>query len=125
MARLSGQLERFGIVGISATLVHVAVVLLLVELARLNPSVANALAFCAAVSVSYLGNHRFTFVRSGNHVAYFRRYALTAGGLFITNNSVFFVLNELLGINYLITLVFVVAFVAVLGFCVMRFWVFA
>lgn len=55
------QIASFGVVGVCATLVHVAVAWLLIEQAALNGFVANACGATAAFSVSYLGNASLTF----------------------------------------------------------------
>ncbi|MEE4207371.1 MAG: GtrA family protein [Erythrobacter sp.] len=59
--RLLRQIASFGVVGICATLVHVGVAWLLIDLFAMNGFLANALGAASAFSVSYLGNARITF----------------------------------------------------------------
>lgn len=60
------QYGRFGIVGVGATLVHVAVYAGLIELLALSPLAANTLGFMAGVNVSFLGHRGWTFRDQGH-----------------------------------------------------------
>jgi putative flippase GtrA len=55
------QFVKFGSVGILATATHVLVFTLLVELAGVAPMLANFLAFCVALLVSFFGHFHWTF----------------------------------------------------------------
>ena len=69
---------RFGLVGLLATGIHVAVFLLLADGAGLDPTLATALAFLVATAVSYLANHSWTFGLRGGHRGRFGRYLVVA-----------------------------------------------
>lgn len=60
---LMRQITSFGLVGICATLVHVAVAWVLIERLTIGGFAANGCGAAAAFSVSYLGNARITFAR--------------------------------------------------------------
>jgi putative flippase GtrA len=55
------QALSFGAVGICATLAHISLAWLLIDLAACNPYSANLFGTCAAFVVSFLGNAGFTF----------------------------------------------------------------
>lgn len=59
--QLLRQIAAFGLVGICATLVHVAAAWALIEGAGINGFAANACGAAAAFAVSYIGNARITF----------------------------------------------------------------
>ena len=69
---------RFGLVGLLATGVHVAVFLVLTAGPGLGPTPATALAFLVAVTVSYLANHAWTFGLRGGHRTRVGRYLVVA-----------------------------------------------
>ena len=56
-----GQLARFAVVGLAATLTHVGVALLATSHGALSPQQANLAGFTAAVGLSFLGHLRVTF----------------------------------------------------------------
>lgn len=55
------QYGRFVMVGLGATLVHVAVYAGTIELSGAAPLLANALGFATAVTLSFLGHRNWTF----------------------------------------------------------------
>jgi putative flippase GtrA len=61
------QLARFAVVGIINTLTHLGVLILAVEWLHIYPVIASILGFAAAVSISYILNHRWTFESSQEH----------------------------------------------------------
>ena len=59
--KLLRQLAAFGVVGIAATLTHVAVAWLVYDGANWGPIMANLAGASAAFCVSFIGNFRVTF----------------------------------------------------------------
>lgn len=82
------QLAKFGLVGVAATLVYVAVFTGAVEFLGIPPVIAVVLGFCLAVLVSFYGHRRWTFgvASSPGQLAKFIVVALTgfAANLLIT-----------------------------------------
>jgi putative flippase GtrA len=76
---------RFGIVGTVATLVHLAVVWMLIERAELPPLAANSLAFLSAFGISFAGNYYWTFGRAGPRKAAMQRFFLVSSSAFAVN----------------------------------------
>ena len=56
-----GQIARFAVVGVAATLTHVVVALLVTTMTGLAPLLANLAGFGVAVFVSFWGHLRVTF----------------------------------------------------------------
>lgn len=122
---LSVQALRFALVGGGATVTHVAVALLLAEAGGWTPLWANFVAFCCAFSVSYRGNHGWTFEKRGAHRHHFPRFAVVALlGLALNQSIVAFVV-EGLGWSYRLALALVVLMVPAVTFVLSRWWVFA
>lgn len=101
--RIALQYCRFGAVGLLATGIHAAVFLALVSAMPTAPLMANFLAFCVAISVSFSGHFTWTFCadRSGlsrwEKVCIFRRFAVVALlGLALNTGTVFLITDVFL-----------------------------
>ena len=90
-----GEGFRFGLVGLLATGVHLAVGLLLLR-AGLPPLLANTFGFVTALSVSLAGHHWFTFASAAPFRRTAPRFALIALLGFLFNSVVLAVLIRLL-----------------------------
>lgn len=124
MSQTLRQMFRFGIVGIAATLVHVAAMVFYVEALGITPVFANLLAFLTALPVSYLGNFHWTFSVRGEHSRRLPRFVFTQSIGFGSSQSIVFVFVELLTIDYKAALAVVVATVPALTYLASRLWVF-
>ncbi len=116
MTTIAGQSLRFLAVGGTATVVHVATAMALVEIAGWPILSANIVAFAVAVLVSYLGNHRWTFARSGRHDHHLPRFIVLALGGLALNQAIVFALVRGAEIDYRWALLVVVAVVPALSF---------
>jgi len=58
---IASSVPRFVIVGIAATLIHVAVAFAIINTTHWHPSIANGIAFIVANFFSYAANTRWTF----------------------------------------------------------------
>ena len=72
------RFARFAVVGVLATLTHVAVFTAAIEGAHVEPVLANALAFCVALVVGFTLNRHWTFAAHGGKDARLWRYAVGA-----------------------------------------------
>jgi len=111
-------------VGVAATMTHVAVALTLHEGVGLTALTANFLAFATAVMVSYLGNHRWTFSRQGQHDRYLPRFVIVALTSMILNQLIVYGLVDLGRWSYRMALMVVVFAVPLITFTLNRLWVF-
>jgi putative flippase GtrA len=124
MINVMNQAARFSAVGLLATIVHIAVAILLVEFARIPVFWANIGAFAVAVLVSYFGNHHWTFACSGAHARYLPRFiSIAALGLAIGQVIVWAITES--GGNYRVAVVTVALMVPAFSFVASRLFVFA
>jgi len=124
---LGTQLFLFGLVGVGAMLVHMAVVWQLVESMAFAPLRANVVGFLVAFGVSYLGHGRLTFRGHGTEVgASLPRFFLVASLGFAVNQGAYALLLAYFGPQrYLPLLAMVLVGVAALTFVLSRFWAFS
>jgi putative flippase GtrA len=119
------QLTRFGLVGITAALVHFTVVVVLVELHWLKPLIANVAAFCVAFQVSYWGHRSWTFSGTQQkHAVAFPRLLLVSSLAFLANESMFYILMSQFKLPYILALVIVLSVLPLAVFTVNKLWVF-
>lgn len=119
------QLTRFGLVGISAALVHFTVVVVLVELQWLLPLIANIVAFGLAFQVSYWGHRNWTFSGTQQkHAVALPRFLLVSSLAFVANESLFYLLMAEFNLSYIPALVLVLSILPLLVFTVNKLWVF-
>lgn len=119
------QLLRFGIVGVSASIVHFSLVILLVETWQFNPLVANAIAFLFAFQVSYWGHRYWTFSETtALHRDAFPRLFIVASTGFMTNEGLYYIFLTFFKLPYIISLLFVLAIMPLITFTLSKLWVF-
>lgn len=120
--QLLKQLSRFGVVGLVATVVHVAVGLSLHNGVGMAPLWANLIAFCCAVGVSFLGQTRLTFPHATADGGAFLRFASVAITGLGANQVIVWVVTSALGGPYWLALAIIVATVPLLTFTLLKFW---
>lgn len=112
-------------VGGTATLVHWAVVVLLVEYTAARPLTSNVIGWVAAVSVSFVGHHRLSFRGHGAPVAAAAgRFLLVSAAGFAVNQAAYAVLLSFSSASYALLLGAVLAVVAAATYIASRWWVF-
>lgn len=115
---------RFGIVGVAATVIHVAIFSLLVELFRIAPVVASVPAFLTAMLASYSVNHRWTFGARSSHWVYLPKYAVVSTLGLVLNIVITYLIVNILGYWYGMALALVVTVVPVATYLLNRHWSF-
>lgn len=111
--------KRYATVGVLNTAVHWLVFLLAFYVIEFNQSASNFLAFCVAVSFSFVVNARFTFKRKATGVMYVTYVAFMGGLSFLVG-----ALSDLFQVVPIITL-FVFSLISlVVGFLFSRFIIF-
>lgn len=112
-------------VGSTATLVHWAVVVSLVEYTASRPLAANVAGWVAAVCVSFVGHHRLSFRGHGAPAASAAsRFLLVAAISFAVNQSAYTVLLSFTSQSYAVLLGTVLVAVAAATYVASRWWVF-
>lgn len=119
-----GEIARFGIVGIGATLTHFCLLTLAVELLGLGPTVATGIAFCLALFVSYFGQSLWVFRKDPNFRRQFPKF--TASALFglLANTGLMFALTQKAGLDYQLSFLLSVFIVPAMTYVINKLWVF-
>lgn len=125
LARLPlGEILRFGVVGVLATLTHFAVLTLAVEAVGLPPAPSNGLAFCVAVCVTYLGQSIWVFRQTDHGGTRMAKFLLTALGGLAANVGIMALAVDVLGLDYRVGFVTGLVLVPAGTYLVNKFWVF-
>ena len=120
------ELFWFGIVGVTAMLVHLGSVSLLLVPLGLPPLVANIIGFLLAFQVSHAGHQRLTFVAADAPAARSRkRFFVVALTSFAVNELMYAALLHFTDLDYRVALAIVLFAVAALTFFSARTWAFA
>ncbi|WP_440028783.1 GtrA family protein [Chromobacterium amazonense] len=123
---MTRQLFWFGVVGVSAMLLHFALVTLALVPLGVAPLVANVLGFLGAFQISYWGHRRFTF--EAGHVPHRQalpRFFSVSCLSFCVNEALYFLLLRYAPLDYRASLAIVLFAVAVLTFALGKLWAFA
>lgn len=118
------RFARFAVVGVIATVTHMAVFTVAIEAVGIEPVTATALAFCVAVLVGYALNRQWTFAAHGARHARLWRYVVGAlAGLAVNSAIMFAVVHGAHASPYLGLAIGIVV-VPPLTFALNQFWVF-
>ena len=118
------QLSKFGIVGVLATTLHTAILVVLVEVGHRDPTLANMFAFMCAGIVSYTGNYYWTYFSNREHVRTGWRFILVVIVAASMNYTIFALMVNQFGIHYIFALAAVILVVPLFSFTVQKHWVF-
>ena len=111
------QLIKFGIVGVIATLIDLAVLMLLKEFMHIDILVASAVAFSVSVIANYILSMLFVFESSGNSkVKEFLVFVVLSIGGLLLNQFIMWLGTEILAVYYLWVKVFACVFVPIYNF---------
>lgn len=118
----AGEVFRFGVVGVTATLVHFLV--LNGAVGAIGTVLANGFAFCCAVGVTYFGQSIWVFKQQPLNLYRLRRFMVSAIGGLGANMGLMAILAE--GVGWHHNLVFALSLVVVPSFLFFlnKFWVF-
>ncbi len=121
---------RFGIVGILATLTHVALYVALVETSGVHPSLSNAIAFVIAFGVSFIGHFRWTFAVPDNTKPRpwgrpLLKFVLVALVGFLLNALAVYIVTDVAQISYLYATIFMVTVTPISVFVLSKLWAFS
>ena len=123
---MTRELFWFGVVGVTAMLVHLGCVALIFVPLGLDPLVANIIAFLIAFQVSHTGHRLLTFSHQQAPAARSRlRFFGVALMSFVINELMYWLLLRYTTLDYRVALAFVLVAVAVLTFVAARHWAFA
>jgi len=123
--RILVQFTRYGLSGGAAVATHLALLVILIELAGSPPVLASVLGFAGATLVNYTLQHRFVFARSRGHGAYVPRYLAVTSGTMLLNTLLFWTLSNDLGIDYLASQALTIGVIVPINFALNRTFTFA
>ena len=117
MKKLIIQLIKFGIVGVIATLIDLAVLMLLKEFMHVDVLVASAVAFSISVIANYILSMLFVFKSRGNSkVKEFLVFVILSIGGLLLNQFIMWLGTEIMTAYYLWVKVFALVFVPIYNF---------
>jgi putative flippase GtrA len=122
--RMLVQFTRYVFSGGAAVAMHLAVLVILIELAGSPPTLASLVGFACATLVNYALQHRFVFSRSRGHRAYFPRYLAVTLGTMTLNTLLFWTLSSGLGIYYLASQMITIGVIVPINFTINRSFTF-
>jgi putative flippase GtrA len=127
LLREFGTIIRFGIVGLSAAVVHAGVAVSLLEWAHLPPMLSNIGGFLVAFIVSFTGHNVWSFrseedVETGKRMGRF--FVLAAAG-FLLNNGALAALLKFTPVPDAVGIIIAIFVVPPLTFIGSRLWAFA
>lgn len=115
---------RFGIVGITATAIHLAVALSLNIGLGLSALASNTAAFFCALLASYLGNLKWVFGAQEHNKIRAGKFFVTAGAGFLLNSTILALLVTQQIMPEALAIVVSVFCVPLATFAAFKFWVF-
>src|SRR5262249_32848188 len=125
------QYGKFGCVGILATAGHIAAFTGLIEFFHVAPLLANILAFCAAVLISFFGHFHWTFKADAKQRLFsrqqrvaFARFAVVALLGLGLNSLIVFLVVDISELSYRYAIVPMAVVVPSILFLISKFWAF-
>ena len=120
------ELFWFGVVGVSAMLVHYLTVTLWLVPAGLAPLAANLIGFLVAFQVSYHGHRHQTFqAHAVPHRQALPRFFAVSCLSFAVNEAMYAALLSFTSLDYRLALLIVLVVVAALTFVLGKLWAFS
>lgn len=130
--KVVGQYIKFGLIGVLATVVHIGLFITLIEWFQMWEILANLIAYCTAVVVSFLGNSLWTFKAQRyareKTVSVFRsqliRFWITSLVGLLLNTIIIFVVIDIWQSPYYYAVALMVTLTPILIFVISKLWVF-
>lgn len=115
---------RYLIGGAAATMAHISILMLLVELFNIDPSISTSIGFCIAVVVNYNFQYHWTFVSTDPHSRIFPRYVIVTFVMLGVNLTIFLMLTRFGRLPYIYAQLIATALVMVCNFAINRQYTF-
>ncbi len=118
------QIMRFGLIGVTAAVVHFNTVVMLVQEFQYAPLIANVAGFLIAFQVSYWGHRNWTFSDTAmSHSDAYPRLMLVQITNFAINEYLYYIFLSL-HLPYQLALIIVIAIMPIFTFITSKWWVF-
>ncbi len=124
LRELSGQVVRFGLVGIISTLLHMTVAFLLHYGLDASPQISNFTAFCFAWAVSYTGHFKWTFGGQSQHRDSAPKFMITSLIGLALNLSIVWLVSDFMKLPFYYAIGLVVTIIPIMSFFLSKFWAF-
>lgn len=119
------QLMRFSMTGATAASVHYFVVVIIVEIFKLDPLWVNVIGFGSGFIISFFGHRYWTFADSNRHIMIgLPMFLVVAGINFGINQSLFYLFLRIFNLQYYFALLIVLCIMALITFLLSKLWVF-
>ncbi|PIB25696.1 hypothetical protein BFP76_00765 [Amylibacter kogurei] len=119
-----GQIGRFGVVGIVATLLHISAALISKEVFGLIAQTANLIGFGVAFLFSFAGHFRFTFAATGSIEAHFTRFACLSIVAFFLSSTIVYSTTSHLNWPFWASILVVGLTIPFVSFFISKYWAF-
>jgi putative flippase GtrA len=117
-------MARFGIVGLCATLVYVAVAGFANEVFEIAPVFASLLGVAASTGVSYFGHVFFSFRVEPNHRDFLWRFLLIAALAFSLSAGMTWLIANVMQLSPRLAITTVTVLIPIINYLCNRYWVF-
>ena len=118
------QFILFSGIGIIGTAGHYLTLVLLVEMARLDPAVATTVGFIVGACINYILNYHITFRSNKRHAEALSKFLLIALVGAILNYSIMYIGINFSSVHYLIIQVIATGCVLLWNFALNKLWTF-
>ena len=117
------RIIKFGIIGISNTLIN-WIIFFLLNLLGVNYIVANIIAYSLATINSYIWNSKWVFKYNNEKLVSSLKFVIVNLVGLILNTIILFILVDMFNINKIISLVMATGVVMIINYISNRLWVF-
>lgn len=126
MLKVLEQFMKFGLVGISNTIISMGIYYVFIYINRDLYLLGNTLGFIVSVLNSYYWNNKFVFKkdRKENHLKSLIKTYLSYGSTFILGTILLFVMVQILGISEVIAPIMNLIITIPINFILNKYWVF-
>jgi len=121
----SGQFGCFLLVGATATMIHYAVLHLMVVAGLAGPVSSSTIGYVLSALFNYWANHKITFRSDQAHQVALPRFSVVALVGLALNAGLMAIGTRILGLHYLLAQLIATCMVLVFNFVASRYWTFA
>jgi putative flippase GtrA len=119
-----GRILRFGVVGISATLVYIAAAMFADEWLGFTAVAGAIVGQAASTAVSYFGHLHYSFRVKSDHRVFLWRFTLISLVVLVLNTGVSWTLTDVFGTSHRIAIAVLAVLIPITTYLCNRFWVF-
>jgi putative flippase GtrA len=124
LREILSQLAKFALVGAFGTLVHYAILILMVEKGGTSAVIGSSIGAIAGAFVNYFLNYYFTFRSNRRHAEAIVQFYIVAGTGFLLNALLMWLIADLLGVYYILAQLVTTGLVLLWNFSINRVWTF-